>query len=232
MRSPMRSTRGFRGLKARISNARVYGIGCNSDGYCSMQVKDLSPEVVRRLWWFDDSVNRLRWLERAHGRPYGKMAGVVDDTSGYDRIRVSHMGKLYVHARLVYIYHFGSIESGMMIDHIDGNTMNDAPSNLQQIPNSNNVMRSFKRQVANPTSRYRGVSITKHNKWSAYIKVGGKKLMLGNYWDESVAAAVYEFARRRILKGAYSPPPYADDLPDVPERFYDRASWKYIEERF
>jgi hypothetical protein len=66
---------------------------------------------------------------------------VPEKMEKYYRIRLSDGKKykrFYLH-RLVYETFIGDIDEGKVVDHIDGNTFNNHPSNLQQLTHSENI---------------------------------------------------------------------------------------------
>jgi len=88
------------------------------------------------------------------------------------------------------------------IDHIDGDTSNNTPTNLREVSASTNH-KNTKRHKHN-TSGVNGVSWDKdRNKWMAHIQVSGKSITLGRYVDKqdainarTVANEEYGFTKR------------------------------------
>ena len=73
-----------------------------------------------------------------------------------------------------------------VIDHIDGDRLNNRMSNLRETDLSGNARNSS--IGAKNTSGHLGVGwITREKKWNASIKVNGKKISLGNYSEKSDA---------------------------------------------
>ncbi len=64
---------------------------------------------------------------------------------------------------------------GKIVDHIDGNGLNNQRSNLR-IGNQSQNMSNVKYKTKNP---YRGISICPNGKWKAQISVQGKNKVLG-----------------------------------------------------
>lgn len=92
---------------------------------------------------------------------------------------------------------------GLFVDHIDRDRLNNRRGNLRVLPkgaNSQNVS-----SHAGSSSVHRGVSWNKSRKrWHASIHVAGRVIALGDFHDESEAAAAARAARQRLM-------PYAVD---------------------
>lgn len=83
----------------------------------------------------------------------------------------------------------------MQVDHIDGDGLNNARSNLRLATPGENQRNSAGRP--NKSSRYKGVSWSKdNNKWCASIGFGGRHKHLGLYRTEIEAARAYDAAAR------------------------------------
>lgn len=84
--------------------------------------------------------------------------------------------------------------NGYLVDHIDGNGLNNQRVNLRLATRSQNKANQHRRNSSN-TSKYKGVSWYKtRNCWRSQIKVGGKKLGLGYFSSEEEAAHAYDQA--------------------------------------
>src|SRR5882672_5229974 len=77
----------------------------------------------------------------------------------------------------------------VIVDHRDGNGLNNQRSNLRACNHSENA----KNRKARGTSKYLGVSWHVY-KWKAQIKANGKYIHLGMFEDEVLAAASYNEA--------------------------------------
>lgn len=88
--------------------------------------------------------------------------------------------------------------SDLVVDHIDGNGLNNVRSNLRICTRGENAGRQ-KPQIGT-TSRFKGVSWYKsRSKWQAYINIKGKKIGLGYFYSEEVAAVAYNEAAVRLF---------------------------------
>lgn len=95
-------------------------------------------------------------------------------------------------------------DSKTIVDHINGNGLDNRRANLRLTDKSGNARNMIK------IGKYKGIWWHKKNKkWCAEIKVSYKKIGLGSFHDEISAARAYneaaikyfgEFARLNILK--------------------------------
>lgn len=94
------------------------------------------------------------------------------------------------------------VDPSIIIDHIDGNTLNNKKSNLRITTNTNNVRNQ--RKHLNSTSGYKGVTWDKsHNKWMAQIRVSHKNYFIG-YYDDPLSAHNAYFERAKKDFGEYA----------------------------
>lgn len=91
-------------------------------------------------------------------------------------------------------------QSGVRVDHLNGDGLDNRRANLRPISASQAAARSWSRAVLShvPTSRYRGVSLVRGRStpWRATISVNGKQRFLGYHGSEENAARVYDVAAR------------------------------------
>jgi hypothetical protein len=91
-------------------------------------------------------------------------------------------------------------ESGLQVDHINGNTRDNRVANLRICLLRQNSYNKKKRQHV--SSRYIGVSRFKQSKinpWQAYIKIGRKGTHLGLFPTEEAAAAARDGAALKLF---------------------------------
>jgi hypothetical protein len=89
---------------------------------------------------------------------------------------------------------------GRVVDHVDGNTLNNCRHNLRLVSQTHNN-RNRRKSSRQTTSKYKGVSrraidIARGTprSWRTQIKVNGKKLDIGMFATEYEAAAAYNEA--------------------------------------
>lgn len=104
--------------------------------------------------------------------------------------------------RLVRMHHvvIGFPPPGYVVDHINGNGLDNRRENLRIITNKENV--TCRRVLpSNNTSGYRGVSFHKAKKgWDAKIKVNQHAIHLGRYKTAEEAARAYDEAAKLYFK--------------------------------
>jgi hypothetical protein len=129
----------------------------------------------------------------------GKVAIVDDDrydelsktkwnylSVGYAR---SGNGKILMHRLIV------GASRGELVDHIDGNKLNNQKENLRICTKSQNAMNSEKK--SNNRSGYKGVAWSKQmQKWDVRIKANGRRVFIGLFDDVHDAAIAYNDSAR------------------------------------
>lgn len=98
-------------------------------------------------------------------------------------------------------------QSGMEIDHINGNKLDNRKENLRHVTHSQNMQNA---SVKGGSSRYKGVCWDKsRNKWISSIYISEKHVHIGRYESEEDAARAYnlrahvafgEFARTNYIQ--------------------------------
>ncbi len=89
---------------------------------------------------------------------------------------------------------FSGIHPSCLVDHIDGDGLNNQKSNLRSCNNKQNV-RNSKPIIG--TSKYKGVSFSSdRKKWQAKIKHNGNSIWIGYFDYESDAAIAYNEAAK------------------------------------
>ena len=169
----------------------------------------LTQSKVRELLDYDHASGSLTWRPRPE-RTYhdarwnrrfaGKVAGRVYP-DGY--LRFTLMGVPVIAHRLIWLYVHGEWPSGV-IDHRDGNPINNRLSNLRLASVRDNTANSKKR--AGTSSRFKGVTWVKtHQKWKAAIEERREVRFLGYFETEEAAHAAYCVAARRAYGEFFRP---------------------------
>lgn len=94
------------------------------------------------------------------------------------------------------------LEKGQVIDHVDGNGLNNTRVNLRIATSSQNNFNA-KRPLKNTTG-YKGVTRTRNGeKWRARIKANGKEIHIGTFDTPEEAYAAY-CEKARELHGEFA----------------------------
>lgn|SRR4051812_40385439 len=156
---------------------------------------------VREILNYDPETGRLSWRNRpvdhfktaaqqiTWNRLYaGKGAGYID-TKGYRRVAIF---KIPRHAhRVCWLLYYGTCPD--IIDHIDGDPLNNRISNLRAATHSQNMMN--RRIHSTNASGYKGVKWDeKEKRWEARIRANGVVFKLGRFKTAEAASAAYQNA--------------------------------------
>jgi len=96
--------------------------------------------------------------------------------------------KVHQLVAIAFLNHTPNKYDGLLVDHIDGNKLNNHLSNLQLVTNRKNSSKDRK----NKTSKFTGVSWHKQsNKWLAQVRKNNKVEYLGVFEKEEEAAIAY-----------------------------------------
>lgn len=152
-----------------------------------------SLQRVSEILRLDDrSESGLAWRKDVAPRARaGQRAGSVQPTTGHWRIKID--GEAYGAHRIVYLLAKGIDPGERVVDHIDGDGLNNDPKNLRLATWDENARN--RRSVRGSASEFLGVGRERATgKWVAQISVDGKRKRLGTSEHEDVAALMYDEA--------------------------------------
>lgn len=110
--------------------------------------------------------------------------------------RIDGVSKKVLMHRLILEYH-GVNVSKLVVDHIDGNTLNNCFNNLRAATNTQNCRNSKGHVTRN--SKYKCVCPNGKDGWMAYIMVNRQRIYLGTYGTPEEAALVYNQAATKYF---------------------------------
>jgi len=161
----------------------------------TLKPKEISADFVREIFEYKDG---LLFRKKGGKKDWaGKPAGTLG-SGGYLQVRVK--GKLYLIHRLVWILH--GKEFAPIIDHINGNKLDNRIENLRASSQSQNSMN--RKQRSDNTSGIKGVRWSKHKqKWIGTIGINYKNYSAGEF-DNKEDAAIAVAALRKKLHGEFA----------------------------
>lgn len=101
----------------------------------------------------------------------------------------SGLAKFGYQVFMLHWFILGKPEKGWIIDHRDGDGLNNQRSNLRKLTHRQNLQLSHKRK--NMTSKYPGVS-KQHDRWTSQIDIKGKVTNFGLFATELEAFQAYK----------------------------------------
>lgn len=151
-------------------------------------------ELIEYSFDFDLENGKIYWknVSKHHNRLNGKEAGMARKGKGdkyYWVIKLN--GKAYKRSRLIYFYIHGRFPSPC-IDHINGNSLDDRPSNLREATVTQNSWNHKGRKKKSDLP----MGIRKQcNKYIARISYNKKQIIIGSFDDIETANAAYKNKR-------------------------------------
>lgn len=158
-----------------------------------MAEQNLTKEILNFL--FDYRDGELYWkFSLSSKSPKGTIAGTIKHDD-YRRIGLNK--KPYLAHRLIFMMHHGYLPE--IVDHIDGNRLNNRIENLREATFSQN--QHNKKTGKNNTSGYKNVTWNaRKRKWLVNIRVNKKDIHIGYFVDIELADLVSQEARDKYHK--------------------------------
>lgn len=156
-------------------------------------------ERLRESLDYNPETGEFHWkVAVARRTRVGSLAGHVNKFSGYLQIRVGY--SLYYAHRLAWLLTYGEWPEGV-IDHADGNCLNNRVDNLRDV---SQMVNTQNHQEANSNNKVGllGVSFNKASgRFVARIWCDGKNKHLGYFTTPEEAHAAYLVAKRELHEG-------------------------------
>lgn len=164
-----------------------------------MRSKDY-PSQAELCALFEDAGDTVIWRITASTKAQlGHVVRTRCKSSGY--YVVGFKGQRYYVHRVLWIMRNGPLPPSISVDHIDGDVVNNRPSNLRQATTSQN--HANMRKNSRNTSGVKGVQWNSiRGQWTAAVTLNGKRHFLG-YFDEISDAASAARHARTVLHGEF-----------------------------
>ena len=152
-------------------------------------------ELIRELFDYDEVSGIVTWNNpRSNRVRKGTAVGTrkASNCKKYLKVEITtERGKFsYMLHRVIWMHVTGEDPGALQIDHIDGNGLNNAFSNLRKSDASENQCNTKKR--SNNSSGFKGVGWSKlHKRWRARIQFKGREHSLGLFDTPELAHMAY-----------------------------------------
>lgn len=156
----------------------------------------ITQSELKQILDYNPDTGIFTWKINKGGKAKcGTIANSID-SKGYIRIQINN--KRNSAHRLAWLYIYGSFPNNM-IDHINGNKIDNRIYNLREATVNEN---QYNRKVPiNNTSGIKGVYFDKsRNKWVAELKCNSKKIHIGRFNDIELAQIAINEARNKYHK--------------------------------
>lgn len=159
---------------------------------------DLEADYVRGILDYEPLTGCFRWKIKIDtvNVKIGDIAGHIKVfNNGSIYIVIGIKCKTYLAHRLAWLHFYGEWPKGE-IDHKDRNGTNNAIANLRDASRAQNQFNSRKR---NGNNNYKGVTFEKSSgTFAARIRHNGKRVTIGRFHTEEMAASAYQEYAKRI----------------------------------
>ena len=154
----------------------------------------LTQDYIKNLFYYKDG--SLYWKNDSWNKKIkDKAAGCAGGYNPYRYMQTRIKGVLYKNHRLIYLYHYGVMPP--LIDHINGNTLDNRIENLRAATVHENGYNS--KIASNNTSGSKGVVWSKKsNKWFVRVSHNKKRITVGYFEDLSDAQSAAQNAREKF----------------------------------
>lgn len=151
-------------------------------------------ERASALLYYEPDTGYVRRKIARGSRPAGEICGAVDG-KGYSQISIDN--RMYRTHRIAWLLHYGDLP-GLMIDHINGDKMDNRIGNLRLASNTQNL-ENMRKPHADSRSGFLGVSFhPQSGKWRAQIFSKGRRHHVGLYPTPEIAHHAYLGAKRKL----------------------------------
>lgn len=157
-------------------------------------MNEISQQDVKEFLYYNPISGEFTWIKNAGKIKAGTKAGSFHRQTSYIIIGINKV-KYRAH-RLAWLYMKGEMPTEF-IDHINNDRSDNRFCNLREASNAENIQNQTKPR-SNNTTGYLGVSTYKKvGKYSAQIKIDGKKKHLGYFSNPKLAHDAYLIEKRK-----------------------------------
>lgn len=157
-----------------------------------LSMESFKDEVWKEVDGFD-GVYEISNYGRVKSSNYGGLIRKPRvQQNGYETVRLWRDGKarFYLIHRLVFSHFVGELDKNLVIDHIDGNKVNNHVTNLQQITSRENTNKAVSNKLLKGVKQ-----INKGSGYTSALNIGHKRYYLGHFKTVEEANAAYNDAR-------------------------------------
>lgn len=149
------------------------------------KAKEIDADLIFDTFEYVDG--ELLWkYDRGTRARKGNVAGGITG-NGYKMVKLN--GRGYLVSRLVYILHNGNIPENCIIDHVNGDTLDNRIENLRAITQTKNTWN---------TAKSKGCHQLPSGNWRAEITSNGIRKRLGVFKTELEAMFAYKEAKKHL----------------------------------
>lgn len=160
--------------------------------------RNVTADKLREILSYDPETGLFRWrISPSANVVVGANAGTLNRASNRHYITINNV--MHRRSRLAWLYVHGEWPR-FVIDHINSNPQDDRIANLRDVTSTLNAQNT-QRPKKNNKYGFRGVERRRTGRYSAYIRIDGKKKYLGMFDTPSEAEQAYVSAKRSLHHG-------------------------------
>lgn len=164
-------------------------------------MKNLTQKQLKEILDYNSETGEFTWkIDMGIKIKAGDIAGSKHSVRYW---QICYKNKRYFAHRLAWIYMYGTIPEGLVINHrefANGTQHCNRISNLEVCTRQQN--NAYKKKCKKNTSGYKGVSWSKElQKWRAYTSYYGKYIHIGYFDSKLKAAEAYNKKAQELFRG-------------------------------
>lgn len=138
----------------------------------------ITQAYLKKILEYEEATGFFTWKGSRGHIEKGTRAGAYDNSNGYIQLMIDK--KNYYAHKLAWIYIYGSLAKGLVVDYINRDQTDNRLCNLRAVSHGENRYNS--RMRSDNTSGITGVCLDKRkNTWLARLNINKKQLVLGHY---------------------------------------------------